>query len=178
MRNFVSVLLKKIVRLKKMANQELDRLDELDFKILTKLVENGQMPYTDVAKQLFVSSGTIHVRMKKMEEVGIVKGARLVLDYRKLGIGLTAFMGIYLERDEVYEEALRHLSDVGEVVEAYFTTGPYSVFCQIACKDTEHLRQVLQDKIHKIPGVVRAEVFVSLDEPIKRLPVLEFFTKN
>jgi Lrp/AsnC family transcriptional regulator for asnA, asnC and gidA len=161
-----------------MANQELDRLDDLDFKILAKLVENGQMPYTDVAKQLFVSSGTIHVRMKKMEEMGIVKGARLMLDYRKLGMGLTAFLGVLLERNEAYDEAVKHLSGILEVVEVHFTTGPYSIFCQIACKDTDHMRQVLQDKIHKIPGIVRAEVFVSLDEPVKRPPALEVLTKN
>ena len=57
-----------------MQNSELPRLDKLDHQILAKLVEDGKMPYTDIAKQLFVSSGTIHVRMKKNGGAGHCSG--------------------------------------------------------------------------------------------------------
>ena len=60
-------------------------LDQLDRQILAILMENAKIPYTEIAKQLFVSGGTIHVRMKKLEEAGIVNGYQLKVDHNKLG---------------------------------------------------------------------------------------------
>lgn len=151
-----------------MNNSELLRLDQLDHQILAKLVDDGKMPYTDIAKQLFVSSGTIHVRMKKMEELGIVKGSSLRLDYHKLGYDVTAFLGIYLDKSSLYEEVSEHLLHIPEVVAANYTTGAYAILCKIVCKDTNHLRHVLQDKIQKIDGIQRTETFISLEERINR----------
>ncbi|MFN0033438.1 MAG: Lrp/AsnC ligand binding domain-containing protein [Saprospiraceae bacterium] len=151
-----------------MQNSELPRMDQLDRQILAKLVEDGKLPYTDLAKQLFVSSGTIHVRMKKMEELGIVKGSSLKLDYHKLGYDVTAFLGIYLDKSSLYDEVAEHLRNIPEVVEANYTTGAYGLLCKIVCKDTNHLRHLLQEKIQKIPGIQRTETFVSLEERINR----------
>jgi len=151
-----------------MQNSELAKLDQLDLQILSKLVEDGKMPYTDIAKQLFVSSGTIHVRMKKMEELGIVKGSCLKIDYHKLGYDVMAYLGIFLDNNSLYEEVTEQLRNIPEVVTADYTTGTYGLLCKIVCKDTNHLRLVLQDKIQKIKGIQRTETFISLDERINR----------
>jgi Lrp/AsnC family transcriptional regulator for asnA, asnC and gidA len=147
---------------------ETPEIDHLDRQILAKLIEDGKAPYTDIAKQLFVSSGTIHVRMKKMEVLGIVKGARLTIDYHKLGYDITAFLGIYLDKSSLYDEVAENLKQIPEVVEANYTTGLYSLFAKIVCKDTNHLRVVLHDKIQKIPGIQRTETFISLEQSINR----------
>lgn len=151
-----------------MQNSELPRLDQLDRQILAKLVEDAKMPYTDIAKQLFVSSGTIHVRMKKMEELGIVQGSSLTLDYHKLGYDVTAFLGIFLDKSSLYADVAEQLREIPEIVTANYTTGAYNILCKIVCKDTNHLRHVLQDKIQKIPGIQRTETFISLEERISR----------
>ncbi len=143
-------------------------LDQLDKQILAKLVEDGKMPYTELAKLLFVSSGTIHVRMKKMEELGIVLGSSLQLDYHKLGYDVTAFLGIYLDKSSLYDEVVEQIKGIPEIVEANYTTGAYSILAKIVCKDTNHLRLVLHDKIQKIPGIQRTETFISLEESISR----------
>jgi Lrp/AsnC family transcriptional regulator, regulator for asnA, asnC and gidA len=143
-------------------------IDDLDKKILAKLVEDGKAPYTDLAKQLYVSSGTIHVRMKKMEQLGIVQGSTLLIDYHKLGYDVTAFLGIYLDKSSLYDEVAEHLKQIPEIVEANYTTGLYSIFARIICKDTNHLRLVLHDKIQKIPGIQRTETFISLEQSINR----------
>ena len=72
------------------------QLDEIDKNILDFLVENTRMPFTEIAKQMNVSAGTIHVRVKKMEDAGIIKGSSLILDYGKLDYHFIAFMGILL----------------------------------------------------------------------------------
>jgi Lrp/AsnC family transcriptional regulator for asnA, asnC and gidA len=143
-------------------------IDQLDKRILAKLIEDGKTPYTDIAKQLYVSSGTIHVRMKKMEQIGIVKGSSLTIDYHKLGYDITAFLGIYLDKSSLYDEVAGYLEQIPEIVEANYTTGLYSIFAKIICKDTNHLRLVLHDKIQKIPGIQRTETFISLEQSISR----------
>jgi Lrp/AsnC family transcriptional regulator for asnA, asnC and gidA len=143
-------------------------LDQLDKKILSQLIKDGKTPYTDIAKQLFVSSGTIHVRMKKMEQLGIVVGSSLKVDFQKLGYDITAFLGIYLDKSSLYDDVIAQLGKIPEIVEANYTTGLYSIFTKIVCKDTNHLRQVLHDKIQKISGIQRTETFISLEQSINR----------
>ena len=143
-------------------------IDQLDRQILAKLIEDGKMPYTDIAKQLYVSSGTIHVRMKKMEQMGIVLGSSLTVDYQKLGYDITAFLGVYLDKSSLYDEVAEQLKQIPEIIEANYTTGLYSIFARIVCKDTNHLRVVLHDKIQKIPGIQRTETFISLEQSINR----------
>ena len=143
-------------------------LDELDKKILSILMEDAKIPYTDIAKKLFVSGGTIHVRMRKLEELGIVQGSNLVIDYGKIGYDICAFLGIYLEKSSLYSNVANDLMAIDEIVGAHYTTGAYSIFAKIICKDTQHLRNVLHDKIQRIPGIQRTETFISLEEPINR----------
>ncbi len=144
------------------------KLDEIDLKILTILMNNAKTPYTDIAKQVHVSGGTVHVRMNKMEEMNIVKGAGLTIDYEKLGYDIVAFIGIYLDKSSMYDEVAGELEQIPEVVGAHYTTGLYSIFAKIVCKDTNHLRDVLHDKLQPIKGIQRTETFISLQESINR----------
>jgi Lrp/AsnC family transcriptional regulator for asnA, asnC and gidA len=148
-------------------------LDELDLKILSILIRDAKTPYTDIAKQINVSGGTIHVRMKKMEQMGLVKGANLRVDYSKLGYDISAFIGIYLDKSSLYESVIQGLSEVEEVVQAYYTTGLYSIFAKIICRDTNHLRTVLHDKVQSIKGIQRTETFIALEESLVRPLVVE-----
>lgn len=143
-------------------------LDEIDKKILSILMKNAKTPYTDIAKEIHVSGGTVHVRMNKMEEMGIVKGANLVVDYEKLGYDVAAFLGIYLNKSSMYDDVAEELAKIPEVVGAHYTTGNYSIFAKIVCKNTNHLRDVLHDKIQPIEGIQRTETFISLQESINR----------
>lgn len=142
--------------------------DNVDLKILALLMEDANMAYTEVAKKVFVSGGTVHVRMKKLEEMGIVKGAQLRVDYTKLGYDIIAFLGIFLDKNSMYNEVAKYLDEIPEVINTHYTTGDYSIFAKIICKDTNHLRRVLHDKVQRIPGVQRTETLISLEERIDR----------
>ena len=69
-------------------------IDKIDLKILSLLMDDAKIPYTEIAKKVYVSGGTVHVRMRKLEEMGVVKGTTLKMDYSKMGVDITAFMGI------------------------------------------------------------------------------------
>jgi len=144
-------------------------IDKLDRDIIDTLLENADMPYTEVAKKLFVSSGTIHVRMKKLQDqLKVIRGSQLDIDYTKLGYDITAFIGIFLEKSSLYETVTEKLKTIPEIVSAHYTTGNYSIFARIVCKDTNHLRSILSDKVQNINGIQRTETFISLDESIDR----------
>ncbi|MGK6349889.1 Lrp/AsnC ligand binding domain-containing protein [Parapedobacter sp. DT-150] len=148
-------------------NENLD-LDNLDIQILSTLMNDASMPYTEIAKKLIVSGGTIHVRMKKMEELGIIRGSNLIINPQKVGFDITAFLGIYLEKGSQYNNAVEQLKQVKEVVELHYCTGTYSMFAKIICRDTTHLRKVLNEDIQAVKGIQRTETIISLEESIKR----------
>jgi Lrp/AsnC family transcriptional regulator, regulator for asnA, asnC and gidA len=143
-------------------------IDDVDKQILSILMKNANTPYTDIAKMIHVSGGTVHVRMKKMEAMGIVTGASLTIDYTKLGYDISAFLGIYLDKSSLYADVARELANIPEVVAAHYTTGIYSIFAKIICRDTAHLKEILHDKIQNIKGIQRTETFISLEESINR----------
>ncbi len=143
-------------------------IDNVDLKILEILMKNAKKPYTEVAKQAFVSGGTVHVRMKKLEDAGIVTGTTLEIDPVKLGYDITAFIGIFLAKSELYDDVIRQLKEIPEIINVHYTTGNYSMFARIHCKDTQHLKDLLHDKIQKVDGIVRTDTMISLEESINR----------
>ena len=151
---------------------ENSQIDKTDLKILSYLTQDAMMPYTEIAKKIFVSPGTVHVRMNKLKELGIVKGSQIQIDYTRLGYDVKAFLGVYLEKNSMYDKVAGQLKKIPEIIELNYTTGNYSMFVKILCRDTQHLRQVLHDKIQKIAGIDRTETFISLEESINRPAVL------
>lgn len=144
-----------------------DEIDEIDLRILSVLSENAKMPYTEVAKRAFVTSGTVHFRMKKLEGSGIAR-TTLSLDYSKMGWAVTAFLGIFLEKSAYYNKVIRELKKIPEVVKVHYTTGNYNIFAKIHARDNKHLKDVLYDKIQLLEGVERTETFISLEESLNR----------
>ena len=142
--------------------------DNVDLGILEELMKNADKPYTEIARKVHVSPGTVHVRMNKMEAAGVVKAATLIIDNAKLGLDLTAFLGIYLTKSSLYDEVLGHLKAIPEISTIHYTTGNYNMFVNIHCRNTEHLKNLLHDKIQLIEGIVRTETIISLEESLSR----------
>jgi len=143
-------------------------IDNTDIQILNILMENAFTPYTEIGKKLFISAGTVHVRMNKMEKLGIVRSPQLQIDLAKLGMDITAFIGVYLIRSDSYDNVVRELKKIDSVISCNYTTGNYSLFLKIVCRDTQHLREILHDKIQKIEGISRTETLISLEETFNR----------
>lgn len=142
--------------------------DNTDLKILEILMQDAKRPYTEVAKRVNVSQGTVHVRMNKMEDAGILEKTTLKINYAKLGYDITAFIGIYLEKSALYEMVLAKLKSIPEITNIHYTTGNYSMFVRIHCRDTNHLKEVLHDKMQQVEGIERTETMISLEESLDR----------
>ena len=140
-------------------------LDEIDHQILDILIDNTRVPFTEISKRLLISAGTVHVRVKKMEEFGLIKGSSLSLDYRKLGYTFIAYIGIFLEKTHLTNFVLEKLNSIPYVTVAHITTGRFNIFCKVRSKNTTHAKDIIF-MIDDIEGVSRTETMISLEESI------------
>ncbi|MGL4850704.1 MAG: Lrp/AsnC ligand binding domain-containing protein [Clostridium sp.] len=144
------------------------QLDELDLQILDLLIKDCRTPYLEIARICHVSGGTIHVRMKKMEDMGIIKGTRIILNLPKLGYDVCCFVGIFVDKTSSFDFVFDEMQKIKEVVELHITTGAYSMFAKVICKNISDLQEILMNKINTIDGIQRTDTFISLNQPIDR----------
>ncbi|EPL6455711.1 MULTISPECIES: transcriptional regulator AsnC [Providencia] len=144
------------------------QIDNLDRDILHELMGNARTPYAELAKKFAVSPGTIHVRVEKMKQAGIIKGTRIDINPKQLGFDVCCFIGIILKSAKDYPTALKKLDALEEVVEVYYTTGQYSIFIKVMCKSIDALQDVLINKIQTIDEIQSTETLISLQNPILR----------
>lgn len=140
-------------------------IDELDHQIIDVLIENARTPFTDIAKKYKVSAGTIHIRVNKMMDEGIIKGSTLKLDYDKLGYSFIAYVGLFLIKSSSTESVLAELVKIPEITVAHLTTGKFGIFCKVRARDTKHAKDIIF-KIDQIADVQRTETSISLFESI------------
>lgn len=141
------------------------KLDEIDHQILDMLIDNTRIPFTDIAKKLLISAGTVHVRVKKMEEAGIIKGSSLTLDYEKLGYSFIAYVGIFLQNTSQTKFVIERINQIPYATVAHITTGKFNIFCKIRARSTTHAKEIIF-KLDDIDGVYRTETMISLEESI------------
>ncbi len=147
---------------------ELLNIDKLDLELIQNLMEDASVSYAELGKKLFVSAGTIHVRIKKLQEMGVITSIKFQVNNKKLGYDVIAFIGIYLEKSSLYDAVAKDLKKIPEIVRMNYTTGNYSIFAEVVCRDIGQLRSILHDALKKIKGIERTETFISLEETSTR----------
>lgn len=143
-------------------------IDGIDKTILNYLMKDAKKPILEIARSIGITGAAVHQRLRKLEKSGLIEGSKLMIDPRMLGYKTMAFVGVYLDKAVSNPKAVKQLSDIPEVIECHYTTGNWSIFLKILCKDNEHLMQVLNKNIQAIEGVSRTETFISLNQQIKR----------
>jgi Lrp/AsnC family transcriptional regulator for asnA, asnC and gidA len=115
-----------------------------------------------------ISGAAVHQRLKKLEKAGVISGSQVILNPKILGFKTVAFIGIYLDKAMRNPEAVQQLKNIPEVIECHYTTGNWSIFAKLLCKDNEHLMELLNKKIQSVKGVSRTETFISLQQQLNR----------
>ena len=150
----------------------MDKIDNLDKKILSILSQNARIPFKDVAAECGVSRAAIHQRVQHLMENGIITGSGFDVNPKSLGYSTCTYVGLNLERGSMYKNVVSRLINIPEIVECHFTTGPYTMLLKLYARDNEHLMDLLNNKLQSIPGVVSTETLISLEQSIKReIPV-------
>lgn len=144
------------------------QIDEIDQKILYFLVKNARMPFLEIARECGVSGAAIHQRVKKMENLGIITGSRLLVKPQTLGLNVCAFVAVSLSEANKYPEVIEALRKISEVVECHFVTGKHALLLKLYCFNHDHLMEILINTIQNIPSVQSTETMISLDQSIER----------
>ncbi len=151
----------------KIINQNVE-IDGIDKQILRALMEDARTPILEIARHVGISGAAIHQRLRKLEKSELISGSKFIINPKALGYTTMAFVGIYLDKAMNNPEAVKQLQKIPEVLECHYTTGNWSIFIKILCRDNEHLMHLLNKEIQSIPGVSRTETFISLQQQIDR----------
>ena len=148
--------------------QKIEKIDTLDKKILNILSKNARMPFKDVAAECGVSRAAIHQRVQRLIEIGVILGSSFNINPKSLGYTTCTYVGITLERGNMYRDVAQQIAMIPEVVECHYTTGSYTMLIKLYAKDNEQLMELLNDKLQNINGVVSTETLISLEQSRKR----------
>ena len=151
----------------------MEKIDNLDKKILSILSKNARIPFKDVAAECNVSRAAIHQRVQRLIENDVITGSGFDVNPKSLGYNTCTYVGITLERGSMYREVVKQLELIPEIVECHFTTGPYTMLVKLFARDNEQLMQLINAQLQDIPGVAATETLISLEQSIKReIPVV------
>ncbi|WP_423127568.1 Lrp/AsnC family transcriptional regulator [Gaoshiqia sp. Z1-71] len=145
-----------------------NNLDQVDLHILEIITKNARIPFKDVAAEVGVSRAAVHQRVNRMIELNVITGSGYHIDPKKVDYKTCTYVGIFLEKGGFYEDVATKLREINEIVECHYTTGQYAIFVKVYARDNEHLKEILSEKVQKIPGVSSTETFISLEETFKR----------
>ncbi|MEK9565770.1 MAG: Lrp/AsnC ligand binding domain-containing protein [Flavobacteriaceae bacterium] len=143
-------------------------IDGIDKIILRLLTQDARTPIIALSKATGISGAAVHQRLKKLEKANVISGSQIILNPKILGFKTMAFIGIYLDKAIRNPEAVKQLAQIDEVIECHYTTGNWSIFVKLLCRDNEHLMELLNKKIQSVEGVSRTETFISLQQQLNR----------
>lgn len=144
------------------------KIDSTDRKIIRMLSESARRPFLEIARECGMSGAAIHQRVNKLEESGIISGSRVVLSPIHMGYTTCAFVGVFLDQANLYHSVIKELEKIPEIVESHYTTGNYTIFLKVYCKNNQDLMSVLNGQIQNISGISSTETFISLEQGIDR----------
>lgn len=156
----------------------MEKIDNLDRKILRILSQNARIPFKDVAAECGVSRAAIHQRVQHLVDGGVITGSGFDVSPKSLGYTTCTYVGITLERGSMYKKVVERLRHIPEVVECHFTTGPYTMLVKLYARDNEQLMDLLNGRLQDIPGVVATETLISLEQSIKRDIIVSTMTEE
>jgi Lrp/AsnC family transcriptional regulator for asnA, asnC and gidA len=139
----------------------------LDEQILKMIASNARIPFLEVARACDVSGAAIHQRIQKLTNMGVLKGSEFILDPEKIGYETCAYIGLYLKDPEQFDDVVKALEKIPEVVECHYTTGQYDMFIKIYAMNNHHLLSIIHDKLQPL-GLARTETLISFHEAIHR----------
>ena len=146
----------------------MDRIDNLDKKILNIIMKNARIASKDVAVECGVSRAAIHQRIQRLIEMKVITGSGYTVNPKTLGYNTCTYIGVSLEKGSMYREVVQELEKIPEVVECHFTTGPYSMLIKVYAQDNQHLMELLNAQIQHISGVTETETLISLEQSMNR----------
>ena len=132
---------------------QIKKIDGTDRDILNILRENARTPNVDIARRIGIAPSTVHERIRKLEQRGIIKGYETRLGDKDLGLGLTTFILIRTEERVGVTAIGETLAKLPQVIESHFVAGQYAYLLKVRVADTDALKELLK-QFGEIEGVI------------------------
>jgi len=142
-------------------------LDETDRAILRILQADARTPFSEVARQIDMSSATVHDRVSRLTDAGVIRGYHADVDPKAVGYDVSAIVGLRIA-DGGETDAIDRLREIDEVREVHLTTGEWDVVLRVVAEDTDRLRELMFDRIAEVEGFSRSQTMVILGTDYER----------
>ncbi len=136
-------------------------MDELDRTIIASLTEDGRMPYSRIAEEAGVATTTVHQRVKRLTERGVIKGTRVLIDWREVGFPVTAVVSVEAPDDEPLAEIARKMSEIPFIQNCYAVTGEFDLALTVRARSSDHLGELLEEVRQHAPGRSRTIIVLA-----------------
>jgi Lrp/AsnC family leucine-responsive transcriptional regulator len=136
-------------------------LDQTDLKILSILQNHGRSRLADIAEEVDLSAPAVMERVKKLESGGIIKGYQALLDAKKVGKDITAFIGVSINHQRDIDNFAAQMLRYPDVLECHHVTGDESFILKVKSANTGSLEKLLGE-IRSVEGVTRTVTKVVL----------------
>ena len=136
-------------------------LDDVNLRIIDILSKDSSTTFVEIAKQIGISDGTVHLRVRRLIAAGIITKFTISVDNNLLGYDHLAFIRINLKpgfTDQVIEE----LSNIEEVLEIHEMHNAFDLFLKIRAKNLSDIRDIIEKKIRRLPNVLETELMTVL----------------
>ena len=144
----------------------MERIDDLDMKILAELVKDASISVPKMSKKINVNSSVVYSRIKRLAKRGLIKKFTIVVNEEALGFNVKAIIGLSMD-SKLRDNVLAELFKVPEVREIAEVTGRFDVLVTIAARALDEMHRLISDKIGRIEGVQKTETFVEMKKTIK-----------
>jgi DNA-binding Lrp family transcriptional regulator len=140
-------------------------LDRTDIAILRLLQNNARLSVKEIASEVGLAPSSTHERIRRMWDVGVLRGCHVEVDPRVLGIGLEALFMIELSKHKrgTVDRFMDDIAGVPEVRFGFLVTGRYDVVVHVVVRDTQHLKDLALDHFTNRPGVIRIETSIIFE---------------
>ena len=136
-------------------------MDALDQKIINALAQDARTPLAQIAKEIDVATATVHARVKRLREDGVIRGSRILLDWSKVELPVAAIISLGLGTAESLAGIAEQLRAIPYIVSCFAVTGEFDLQVVVRAHSSEHLGEVLEDIRHIAPGMSRTVVALT-----------------
>ena len=148
-------------KLPPMVESVADTLDAIDFRIIDLLSKDSSTTFVEIAKHIGVSDATIHIRVRRLKEAGVIGNFTISVDNKRLGYGHLVFMGVNVGPGFT-EEVTNGLSSIDEILEIHEMHNRFDLLLKIRAKNLDELREIVVNKIRSLPHILEAELMTIL----------------
>lgn len=137
-------------------------LDLIDRKLLALVQDDAKLSQAELAKAVGLTAPSVNERIRKLERAGVIRGYVALLDERKLGQDITAFVEIFIEHPKFESGFIEAVGDMDEVLECHHITGEFSLLLKVRVRDMQAFRKLLIEKLNTVRGVRQTRTLIVL----------------